>query len=205
MEGPGGYQLFGRTLQMWNTFKSAGNFEPGTPWLLRFFDQIRFYPVTAEELLEMRDSFPHGKYVVRTEEAEFSYRGYQAFLQSIEKEALASKLAKQQAFSEERARWAAAGQALVIDAAEDSDSEGLMGAEMPTGCTAVTCPLTASVWKILVDLGQNVEAGANLVCLEAMKTELMITSPVGGVVREIRCKAGALVTPGQILVLVAAL
>ncbi|MGA7415328.1 MAG: urea carboxylase, partial [Bryobacteraceae bacterium] len=46
MEGPGGYQLVGRTLQVWNTFKSTQDFEPGTPWLLRFFDQIRFYPVS---------------------------------------------------------------------------------------------------------------------------------------------------------------
>ena len=61
MEGPGGYQLFGRTTQVWNTFKSTQDFEPGTPWLLRPFDQIRFYPVSAAELLEMRDGFPHGE------------------------------------------------------------------------------------------------------------------------------------------------
>ena len=35
---------------------------PGTPWLLRFFDQIRFFPVTAAGLLEMREAFPQGKY-----------------------------------------------------------------------------------------------------------------------------------------------
>jgi len=31
MEGPGGYQLFGRTTQVWNTFKNTREFEPGTP------------------------------------------------------------------------------------------------------------------------------------------------------------------------------
>ena len=44
MEGPGGYQLFGRTCQMWNTYRVTDAFEPGKPWLLRFFDQIKFYP-----------------------------------------------------------------------------------------------------------------------------------------------------------------
>jgi urea carboxylase len=46
MEGPGGYQFVGRTTQVWNHRHplDAGSFEPGTPWLLRYFDRISFYP-----------------------------------------------------------------------------------------------------------------------------------------------------------------
>jgi urea carboxylase len=58
MEGPGGYQLFGRTIQVWNTHRQTDAFVDGKPWLLRFFDQIRFYPVSAEELVEWRRDFP---------------------------------------------------------------------------------------------------------------------------------------------------
>ncbi|RTL55728.1 MAG: 5-oxoprolinase/urea amidolyase family protein, partial [Rhodocyclaceae bacterium] len=47
MEGPGGYQFVGRTVQMWNRHKQTADFSK--PWLLRFFDQIRFYPVSQEE------------------------------------------------------------------------------------------------------------------------------------------------------------
>ena len=43
MEGPGGYQFVGRTVQMWNRYRQTKNFKEGKPWLLRFFDQIRFY------------------------------------------------------------------------------------------------------------------------------------------------------------------
>ena len=52
MEGPGGYQFVGRTTQVWNHCHpgDAQSFEPGTPWLLRYFDRISFYPVSAEEL-----------------------------------------------------------------------------------------------------------------------------------------------------------
>src|SRR3981081_1510266 len=46
MEGPGGYQFVGRTVQMWNTYRTTAEFEPGTPWLLRFFDRIQFFPVS---------------------------------------------------------------------------------------------------------------------------------------------------------------
>ncbi len=61
MEGPGGYQFVGRTCQMWNTYRQTADFTDGKPWLLRFFDQIRFYPVPANELLKFRDDFLQGK------------------------------------------------------------------------------------------------------------------------------------------------
>src|SRR6185436_2382055 len=86
MEGPGGYQFVGRTIQMWNTHRSTAEFQSGTPWLLRFFDQIRFFPVTARELLEIRDGFPYGKYNIDIEPAEFSSRNYHKFLNSISKQ-----------------------------------------------------------------------------------------------------------------------
>ena len=178
MEGPGGYQLVGRTLQVWNTFKSTLDFEPGTPWLLRFFDQIRFYPVSAAELLDMRDAFPHGKCHVTVEETQFRYQEYQVFLNSIQGEARASKQRQQQAFAEERARWAAAGQAIIIDAPEDDGASLLDGPGIPEGCQAVASPLTASVWNIGVEPGQRVQAGDRLIVLEAMKTEIVITAPI---------------------------
>jgi urea carboxylase len=67
MEGPGGYQFVGRTVQMWNTYRQTTDFELGKPWLLRFFDQIRFYPVSEAELLEHRQDFIHGKFELRIE------------------------------------------------------------------------------------------------------------------------------------------
>lgn len=41
MVSPGGYQLIGRTLPIWNTFGRVKPFSPATPWLLRNFDQVR--------------------------------------------------------------------------------------------------------------------------------------------------------------------
>lgn len=40
MASPGGYQLVGRTLPIWNAFTRTGPFQPGKPWLLRNFDQV---------------------------------------------------------------------------------------------------------------------------------------------------------------------
>ncbi len=43
MEGPGGYQFVGRTVQVWNRDRRGPHFDQ--PWLLRPFDQLRFHPV----------------------------------------------------------------------------------------------------------------------------------------------------------------
>ena len=65
MEGPGGYQFVGRTIQMWNPLKETEYFKHGKPWLLDFFDQIRFYPVSAEEILKDREDFLRGRFKIK--------------------------------------------------------------------------------------------------------------------------------------------
>ena len=75
MEGPGGYQFVGRTLQMWNRYRATADFA-GRPYLLRFFDQIRFYEVSADDLLRIRADFPLGRYPLRIEETELSLADY---------------------------------------------------------------------------------------------------------------------------------
>ena len=123
MEGPGGYQFVGRTVQMWNTWRTTKEFSAGTPWLLRFFDQIRFYPVEAEELLGMRDDFLHGKYHPAIEEEKFSLRDYRAFLSRIRYEVNAAKARQQAAFEAERERWKEAGLDHEVEPVPDSGLE----------------------------------------------------------------------------------
>ena len=80
MDSPGGYQLMGRTLPIWNKFNKNPQFEPGKPWLLRFFDQVSFYPVTEEELAVERESFREGRSSVRISEETFDWAAYREFL-----------------------------------------------------------------------------------------------------------------------------
>ena len=51
-------------------------FEPGQPWLLRFFDQIRFFPVGATNCSRRAPRSRMAQYAVRIEEGEFSYADY---------------------------------------------------------------------------------------------------------------------------------
>ncbi|MEZ0053817.1 urea carboxylase [Mycobacterium sp. MAA66] len=112
MEGPGGYQFVGRTTQVWNHCHpaDAAAFEPGTPWLLRFFDRINFYPVSAAELLDLRADMAAGRGHVEITDGEFSLAGYQDFL-AANAEGIATFRAQQsEAFGAERAAWDAAGE-----------------------------------------------------------------------------------------------
>ncbi len=194
MEGPGGYQLVGRTIQVWNSFRTTPNLEPGKPWLLRFFDQIRFFPVSAEELHRMREDFPQGKYVVRTEDATFRLRDYHDFLARIAPEAAAFKATQQAAFDAERERWAASE----FEAAEPAEAGPVDGSEveLPESGVFVDGAVAGSVWKILVQRGDRVEAGETLLILESMKMEIHVCAPHAGLVHSLLCNEGRPVSPG---------
>ena len=64
----------------------------------------------------------------------------------------------------------------------------------------VKAPLAGSVARVLVDEGQEIEAGEVLIVLEAMKMETEITAPVGGTVSAVLVAPGDAVSGGQVLV-----
>jgi urea carboxylase len=112
MEGPGGYQFVGRTTQVWNHChpRDARSFEPGTPWLLRYFDRISFYPVSADELLDLRADMAAGRGDVDIALGEFSLAAYQDFLAADADGIAAFRQQQSVAFAAERTAWDRAGE-----------------------------------------------------------------------------------------------
>ena len=108
MEGPGGYQFVGRTLQMWNRYHQTAEFTQ--PWLLRFFDQIRFYEVSSDELLQIRRDFPKGNYPIKIEQTTFSLRDYNTILEQDKAEIARFTEQRQKAFDTELQHWIDSGQ-----------------------------------------------------------------------------------------------
>jgi urea carboxylase len=200
MEGPGGYQLFGRTIQMWNSWRTTPVFAEGSPWLLRPFDRIRFFPVGEAELKEAREAFPHGRYPVRIEDGTFSWRGLQERLAPEAASIAAFQAMRQTAFEEERADWKRKG--LDTFASDDGGASSSVQEAVPDGQNGVTAPVTGNVWKILVAEGDTVEAGQPVVIVESMKMEIEIASPVAGRVTALRCQAGRTVASGDVVALV---
>ncbi|CCH29811.1 biotin carboxylase N-terminal domain-containing protein [Actinosynnema sp. NPDC047251] len=75
-------------------------------------------------------------------------------------------------------------------------------AKIAEGATAA--PMPGTVVRVAVVPGQVVEAGAELLVLEAMKMEHRVLASVGGVVAEVRVSAGEQVDAGDVLAVVEA-
>src|SRR5262249_28591619 len=142
MEGPGGYQFVGRTVQMWNRYRATADFRDGKQWLLRFFDQIRFYPVSAEELTRIREDFPHGRHSLRVEDTTLRLGDQRRFLRENAGSIAEFKARQQAAFEAERERWKQSGTTVVEADTSMPAAPGVEAADVPEGCVAVGSPVT---------------------------------------------------------------
>ncbi len=200
MEGPGGYQFVGRTVQMWNRYRQTQDFKDGKQWLLRFFDQIRFYPVAADELLQLREDFIEGRFQLRVEDTTLRLHDYRQFLTSHADSISSFKHTQQAAFEAERQRWAEAGQLVV-----DTDTAAAQKAEpsdIPEGCIGLASPVTGSVWQVSAVVGQLLQADSELVVVEAMKMEIPVSVDEVCELIELRCSKGKPVLAGEIIAVV---
>jgi len=202
MEGPGGYQFVGRTLQMWNRYRTTEFFEDGKPWLLRFFDQVRFYEVSAEELQQIRRDFPNGDYPIQVEHTRFNLKDYEQFLADNNHEIQDFTGKRQQAFDEELQRWIESGQINFSSEApiEDTGEDDI--ANLPEGQHAVESHVAGNLWECLVQVGDTIEAQRPVAVIESMKMEIELLSPVSGRIVEIRREAGQAVAPGAPVVII---
>jgi urea carboxylase len=171
------------------------------PWALRFFDQIEWYPVSAEELTDLRAETEAGRGPVDVTEGEFDYGSYRRFLADNAASIADFRDRQAAAFATEKERWRASGE---FDVSPDPvpAGPGKAGPEeiaVPDGAAVVTAPLPASVWRIDVRPGDRVAKGDPLLSLEAMKMETALAAPRDGTVAGIYTTPGAQVDAGQIL------
>lgn len=202
MDSPGGYQLVGRTLPIWNKFLKNPVFQDGKPWLLRFFDQVRFYPVTEAELDALRADFREGRAAVRIEEEVFDFAAHQRFLAQQADSIAAFQARQKRAFDAEVALWKA-GEAEAAQHAAETEPDLEPQAALSEGERLVSADMCGNVWKIPVQVGQSVSAGDTLVVVEAMKMELSVVAPAAGTVAAIRCAPGKPVNAGDPLIVLA--
>ncbi|HEY0411370.1 MAG TPA: biotin/lipoyl-binding carrier protein [Candidatus Dormibacteraeota bacterium] len=68
--------------------------------------------------------------------------------------------------------------------------------------TEVKAELVGNLWKIVTEVGQQVEEDDTLMILESMKMEIPVTTPVSGTIREILVKEGEVVQEGQTVAII---
>ncbi|MFT6859238.1 MAG: urea carboxylase, partial [Thalassolituus oleivorans] len=196
MEGPGGYQFVGRTLQMWNRYKTTTEFTQ--PWLLRFFDQVKFYEVDHDELQHIRNVFPHGQYPIKIEETRFNLSEYEHFLAEQKTEISGFQNERQKAFQAELEDWKATGRFHYdSEPAEENNADERV---LLDGEFTVDSHISGNVWQCLVEPGTHIEANQPLLILESMKMEIEVSSHQAGTVVEILRQQGQGVSPGKALI-----
>lgn len=112
MEGPGGYQFVGRTTQVWNHRhpEPCPGFDADHPWLLRFFDRISWFPVSAEELADRRADIAAGKGSFDIEDGTFSLAEHERFCADNAESIAAARERMRIARAAEFSRWEASGE-----------------------------------------------------------------------------------------------
>ena len=200
MEGPGGYQFVGRTLQVWNRHRRGAAFDKH--WLLRPFDRIRFHEVAANELRAMREDFPHGRLDIDIQADTFDLEQHRAFLAAHRDAIDAFAHRRRQAFAEELADWRVRGlmtfEQPELGDATDSTAQATADDAPPP---FVVSPLAGSICAVAVQPGQRVAAGETLFVVESMKAEFPVTAPASGVVERVLVAKGQAVQAGQPLAL----
>jgi urea carboxylase len=199
MEGPGGYQFVGRTVQMWNRYRQTANFKEGKPWLLRFFDQIKFYEVSADELHQMREDFPRGRVEIKVEETTFSLKKYKDFLAQNDTSIQSFKKTQQEAFEEERQMWERTGLANFRTENTEIEKQNMERIEISENAEAVESPVQGNLWKVIAKLGDVVEEGEVLAIAESMKMEVDIEAPEHGKITQVLCSEGENIQAGKTL------
>ena len=192
MEGPGGYQFVGRTLQVWDTHRHGRHFDEY--WLLRPFDRIRFFEVDAQELTAMREAFPQGGLALDIEDGVFEVDCYQDLLDAESDSIQAFETTRQAAFAAELDDWKARG----LLTFEIDEPPSLEPPQINSNDDVlVSSPLAGSVWSVHAHQGQHVAKGDVLFVVESMKTEFEVTAPSTGVVGDVLVSQGQSVRAGQ--------
>lgn len=87
-----------------------------------------------------------------------------------------------------------------------TDPKHLRGAGVAHGADAaraqIVAPMPGKIVRVLVEAGQQVEAGQGVVVVEAMKMQNEMKSPKDGTVAELRAEPGATVNAGDVLAII---
>lgn len=190
MDSPGGYQLLGRTLPIWSKFKQNKQFGD-QQWFLRCFDQIKYFPVTEQELEQWRSDFAHGQVEINIEDSVFDYAAYLQQLENDQQSIAAFQTQQQQAFQTEVTVWQQ-------QSVKDIENIEFQPTQLDHAI-ALYAVMSGNIWKVLIQQGQQVKKGDTIAIIEAMKMELPIYAAQDGVIEAVLCQAGQTVHRGDAL------
>lgn len=196
MESPGGYQLIGRTVPIWDKLCLNESAADGKPWLLSWFDQIEYYPVTEEKLEGFVTQVEQGEYKVEIIDTVFDAGDYHKFLKDNE-QSISAHNSRIAAHQDEFARIIAASERKV-----NTDTVKAPVETFSDTATLIYAEVTGRFWKNIVEEGATVGQNDCILILEAMKTELLVCATIAGTVVKIIHKNGDMVEAGDLVAVI---
>lgn len=199
MESPGGYQLVGRTVPIWDKLTLGEHSDNGEPWLLAPFDQVEFYPVSEEEVDKFSEEMNAGQFKVDIVETTFDHTKYLHWVQ--ENSASIEEFQKNQGGD----KLDEFNRLIQISNAELAASSGPKVSEddkFGEDAEMVYSEYSGRFWKPLVEVGDEVKEGDGLIVVEAMKTEMVVNATKSGKVVKIFHKNGDMVDAGDLVAVV---
>jgi biotin carboxyl carrier protein len=94
------------------------------------------------------------------------------------------------------------GRCHAVEARDPRSLRGRKRAADDQGPRWLTAPMPGKVVRVLVQTGDQVEAGAGIMVVEAMKMQNEVKSPKKGIVQKILVAAGSAVNAGDVLAVV---
>jgi len=94
------------------------------------------------------------------------------------------------------------GRVLSVEVFDPRSMRGRKSGGAAEGRQAIVSPMPGKVVRVLVELGDSVEAGQGLIVIEAMKMQNEMKSPKTGRVAEVKTKTGAAVSAGEVLMVI---
>jgi urea carboxylase len=86
VDSPGGYQMTGRTVPIFDALGWKSGFSPCRPWLFQDFDILTYYRVSEEELDVILAKFRSGTYKFEWEDIEFDMENHNKLLKETAEE-----------------------------------------------------------------------------------------------------------------------
>ncbi|KAM0499548.1 hypothetical protein ACHAP8_005705 [Fusarium lateritium] len=189
-DSPGGYQLVGRTVEIWDS--SLVNAKGNNAWFFRHFDRISFYPVSEDVL-----KHTPGSDLVQIMDGAFDLLEYEAWLEENREDISVIASRQEKAISS-----ASFLEELLLPYQVDStpNSQNLGLSDVSGERVKATMP--GRCYNVTVKEGQTVEKGEIILCVESSKMEVEICSPIGGKCLAVMVKAGDLILAGDDLIIV---
>ena len=168
IESPGGYQLVGRTVPIWNRWAKQGH-----PWMFNVFDQIRFYPISEQVLDAARES-GQAEGLVSVDEGTFDLLAYESWLEAHRSDIMDVTenrwLTLNDSDAVAQALQPPPPQCLVV---RDSNEEQC---ELSTTGIVVRAGVVGKCWKRNIGVGDTVEKGQTLVRLAYPMIDISFTN-----------------------------